>query len=109
MHIELAATHEAGHSVMQWLVEWETVELQMTVRESNASHASARSPYPSLDTMSALNKRLLVLFAGNASTRQRWPNSNNDWSDWQDVLSALQQYFQRPKGINWIVADGRLV
>jgi hypothetical protein len=107
MDIELAATHEAGHSVMQWLAGWETIELQMTVRDTNASHVSARCPHPSLDTMSALRKRLLVLFAGNVATRQRWPNSNNDWGDWQDVVRALQDHFQRPKGITWIVADAR--
>jgi hypothetical protein len=109
MHIELAATHEAGHSVMQWLVGWESVELQMIVRDSNASCVSASCPYPSLDSLSAVRKRLLVLFAGNASTRQRWPDSNNDWGDWRDVLSALQKYFQRPSGIKWFAGDGYLL
>jgi hypothetical protein len=32
MDIELAALHQAGHAVMQWLVGWEVIELQMTVR-----------------------------------------------------------------------------
>ncbi len=109
MNIELATMHEAGHAVMQWLVGWENIGLQMTVFDLEASHVSARCPYPSLDTMSALRKRLLVLFAGNTATRQRWPNSNNDWGDWQDILRAVQDHFQRPLGIKWIVADGRVL
>ncbi|MFW6114299.1 MAG: hypothetical protein ACOC7K_01005 [bacterium] len=109
MDIELAATHEAGHSVMQWLMGWEAIELQMSVRDSSASHVSARCPYPSLATRSALRKRLLVLFAGNAATRQRWPESDNDWSDWNNVLRALQTHFQRPAGIKWTRADGRML
>lgn len=109
MDIELAATHEAGHAVMQWLVGLETGALQMTVRDANASHVSACCPCPPLETMSALRRRLLVLFAGNSATRQRWPNSNNDWGDWQDVLRALQAHFQRPDGIRWFIADGRVL
>ncbi len=94
---------------MQWLVGLDTGALQMTVRDANASHVTACCPCPPLDTMSALRKRLLVLFAGNTATRQRWPNSNNDWGDWQDVLRAIQDYFRRPDGIKWCVADGRML
>jgi hypothetical protein len=92
---------------MQWLVGWEVGELQMIACGANASTPVARCPHPPLDTLSALRKRLLVPFAGNAATRQRWPDSNNDWGDWNDVLKALLQHFQRPKGITWMPIDGR--
>jgi hypothetical protein len=95
VEIELAAVHEAGHSVAQWLVGWELRGLQMTVSESNASDVHSACPYPDLDTASAVRKRLLVLFAGNAATRKRWPNSENDRDDWSEVGKALYFHFRR--------------
>lgn len=106
MDVELAATHEAGHAVMQWLVGWEVLELLMTVRDANASQVSARCPCPGVESTSDLRKRLLVLFAGNQVTLERWAGKWNDWGDWQDVLKALGQHFKRP--INWIVSDGKM-
>lgn len=105
MDVELAATHEAGHAVMQWLVGWEVIELLMTVRDANASQVSARCPCPGVETTSGLRKRLLMLFAGNQVTLARWADKWNDWGDWQDALKALGQHFQRP--INWLVRDGK--
>ena len=58
---------------MQWLIDLELGALQMTVDGTNASKAATWCPYPSLDTMPALRKRLLVLFAGNTATLLKWP------------------------------------
>ncbi|XZE35741.1 hypothetical protein SH501x_001281 [Pirellulaceae bacterium SH501] len=106
MEIELAAVHEAGHAVMQWLVGWEVKGLQMTVVDANASKAAAECPRPSLASKSALKKRLLVLLAGNAATRQRWPDSENNWGDWTDILKAIGAHFGRPEASKWFTADG---
>src|SRR5690242_16385734 len=105
MDIELAATHEAGHAVMQWLVGWELGELQMTVDGANASKASTCCPRLPLPTLSDLRKRLLVLFAGNTATLKRWPGTWNDSGDWMDVLAALHQYFKRE--MKRVLADSR--
>lgn len=107
MEVELAATHEAGHAVIQWLVGWEVIALLMTVEGANASNVSARCPHPPLDNLSAFRKRLLVLFAGTEATQDRWPGSMNDWGDWHQARSAAQAFFQRPNGITWYPADGR--
>jgi hypothetical protein len=105
MEIELAATHEAGHTVMQWLVGWEVGELQMTVDGANATKLSACCRRLPLTTLSDLRRRLLVLFAGNAVTMQRWPGKWNDGGDWKDALLALAEYFQR--GMKWVACDSR--
>lgn len=107
MEIELASVHEAGHAVVQWLVGWEPKGLQMTVIEGNATKVHAVCPHPSLDTKSAVRKRLLVLFAGNAATLRKWPESWNDWGDWQDALKAIYLHFQRPDVSKWFVVDGK--
>jgi hypothetical protein len=95
MQVELAAVHEAGHSVLQWLVGWEPKGLQMTVVDASATNVVAECPCPGLESTSAVRKRLLVLFAGNAATREHWPASDNNWGDWQDVLKAIQLHFRR--------------
>ena len=105
MDIELAATHEAAHAVMQWLVGWEVGELQMTVSETTASEPVTRCPPPPLDTLSALRRRLLVLLAGNTATLSRWPNSWNDWGDWNRIGEALWRHYGR--NILRVMSDGR--
>ncbi len=107
MEIELAATHEAGHAVMQWLVGWEVIELQMTVSDSNATKAFTRCPNSSLDIPSDLRKRLLVMFAGNAVTLRKWAGRWNDRGDWLDVGLAFFRHFKRP--IKWVPMEGKAV
>jgi hypothetical protein len=103
--IELASVHEAGHAVAQWLVGWELKGLHMTVVGQDATNVYAECPSPpDLDTISAVRKQLLVLFAGNASTRKRWPDSFNDWKDWLDSNTAIRMHLHRD--IEWYVTDG---
>src|SRR5207244_1710866 len=102
MHIKLAATHEAGHAVMQWLVGFKVGELVMTVKDGNASEPSGlcrRLPVP---TLTDVRKRLLVLLAGNAVTLQDWPGSWNGTGDWRDVVSALKEYLQL-ESLGWVI------
>jgi len=106
MDIELAATHEAGHAVMQWFVGLELGVLEMTVAGTNASKASTCCPRVPLPTLSDLRKRLLVLLAGNAVTLERWSDSWNDAGDWRDVLSALRECLKLDT-IAWIINDGK--
>jgi hypothetical protein len=106
MDIDLAATHEAGHAVMQWLVGLEVGELQMTVKNGNASAPSARCPDVPVTALSDLRKRLLVLLAGNSVTLERWPNSWNDRGDWLDALSALKEYLKLDR-IAWVINDAQ--
>jgi len=105
MDIELAATHEAGHAVMQWFVGLELGALEMTVEGTNASKASTCCPRVPLPTLSDLRKRLLVLLAGNAVTQARWPDSWNDEEDWSDMRRALKEYLKLDN-IAWIIIDG---
>lgn len=109
MEIELAAVHEAGHSVMQWFVGWEPKVLQMTIVGSTATNVATECPCPGLESTSAVRKRLLVLFAGNAATLDRWPESSNNWGDWQDVLKAIQGHFRKPDVSKWFAADGMVL
>jgi hypothetical protein len=106
MDIELAATHEAGHAVMQWFVGLELVALEMTVDGTNASKPSTCCPRVPLPTLSDLRKRLLVLLAGNAVTLERWSDNWNDAGDWRDILSALREYLKLDT-IAWIINDGK--
>lgn len=106
MEIELAAVHEAGHSVMQWFVGWEPGALQMKVANSDATNVTAECSSPTLESTSTVRKRLLVLFAGNAATLKRWPDSINNWGDWQDILKAIQLHFRRPDVSKWFACDG---
>lgn len=106
MDIELAATHEAGHAVMQWFVGLELGPLEMTIQGTTASKASTCCPRVPLPTLSDLRKRLLVLLAGNATTLERWPDSWNDAGDWKDILSALKDYLKLDT-ITWIINAGK--
>jgi len=105
MEIELAATHEAGHAVMQWFVGLELGAMEMTAEGANASKASTCCPRVPLVTLSDLRKRVLVLLAGNAVTLERWPDSWNDAGDWRDVLSALREHHKLDT-IAWTINDG---
>ena len=106
MDIELAATHEAGHAVMQWFTGLEVGELVMTVKDGNASAPSARCPRIPLPTLSDLRKRLLVLLAGNTATLERWPTSWNDRNDWLDVISALKEHLELEQ-LAWVLIEGK--
>jgi len=106
MDIELAAVHEAGHAVMQWLVGWELKELHMTVKEGFAIDPASECPYPSLESKSAVRKRLLVLFSGNDATRERWPKSENNQQDWLHALGAIHAHCQRSGAASWVPTDG---
>lgn len=106
MDVEVAAIHEAGHSVMQWFVGWEPKDVQMTVVGSNATNVTAECSCPGLESKSTVRKRLLVLLAGNAATLERWPESNNNWGDWLDILRAIQLHFRRPDVAKWFNGDG---
>jgi hypothetical protein len=97
MDINLAATHEAGHAVMQWLMGLEVGELVMTVGGGDASEVSTRCPRIPLPTLSDVRKRLLVLLAGNAVTLLRW-SSWNDMGDWRDMITALREYLKLERG-----------
>ena len=72
---------------------WELKGLRMTVSGSDAEDVHAVCPCPDLTMVSEARKRLLVLFAGNAATRKRWRDSENDKGDWQDVCMALTSHF----------------
>src|SRR4051812_21482267 len=106
MDVDLAAVHEAGHSVMQWFVGWEPKVLQMNVVGSNATNVGAECSCPVLESTSAVRKRLLVLLAGNGATLERWPVSNNNWGDWQDIVKAIHLHFRRPDVGKWFNGDG---
>lgn len=106
MDIELAATHEAGHAVMQWLVDLELGELQMKIDGTNASDPSTCCPRLPLPTLSDLRKRLLVLLAGNAVTLQRWPDSWNDDRDWFHSLLALKEHMKLDN-LAWVIDRGQ--
>lgn len=106
MEIQLAAVHEAGHSVVQWLVSWVPGGILLTVENGVATTAKSKCPHPTFEAKSDLRKRLLVLFAGRAATQARWPGSENDWDDWSDARMALHAHFQRPGGFKWYVGDG---
>lgn len=106
MQIDLAAVHEAGHAVMQWVVGWELKGLHMTVRDGNATEAAAECPKVPLQSRSAIRKRLVVLFSGNDATRERWPTSENNQQDWYDALGAIHAHCQRKGAADWVPSNG---
>ena len=79
----------------------------LIVEGTNATTAQSSCPHPKLETRSAVRKRLLVLFAGQAATQKRWPERANNSQDWHDALRALNAHFQRK--INWNPAAGMSV
>lgn len=93
MKIELAATHEAGHGVVQWLVGWELYGLEMTVKDGEATKVRTDCPRPSVGSKSALRKRLIMLFAGREATQKPRPGSTHDKGDWIDACMAAAEYF----------------
>jgi hypothetical protein len=105
MDRELAATHEAGHAVMQWFVGLELGVLEMMMEGTNATKPSTCCPRIPLPTLSDLRKRLLVLLAGNAVTQEQWPDSWNDRGDWGDMLCALKEYLKLDN-LAWIIIEG---
>lgn len=106
MEIALAAIHEAGHSVMQWFVGWVPGEMFLDVKRNNATTAKSSCPHPTVETASAVRKRLLVLFAGRIATQARWPGSANDKDDWGDARKALLAHLQRQGCTFWLPNDG---
>lgn len=106
MDVGLAATHEAGHAVIQWFVGLELGALQMTVQDGNASKPSTCCPRLPLPTLSDLRKRLLVLLAGNTVTLERWSDSWNDSRDWDYMLSALREHLKLDE-IAWVKIEGK--
>src|SRR4029077_15924736 len=106
MDVQLAATHEAGHAVMQWFVGLELGPMVMTVEGTNASKPSTCCPRLPLPTLSDLRRRLLVLLAGNAVTLERWPDSWNNRGDWDDMRYALRDHLKLDS-ISWVINDGK--
>lgn len=105
MDIEVAATHEAGHAVVQWLAGGEITHMQMRIESGEAKEPETGCPDPqSYPDLASIRRRLVMLFAGNAATRQHWPDSENDRADWEAAKTALVQHL--PKQISWTASTG---
>lgn len=106
MDIDVAATHEAGHAVLQWLVGWPAGDLQMTVNGSTATLPSTDCSYPEPhDTVSAVRKRLVVLLAGEEATRRKWPEASHNRHDFEQMQAAIRWYLKIER-TGWIPGTG---
>jgi hypothetical protein len=79
MDIELAATHEAGHAVMQWFVGLELGALEMTVEGTNASQASTCCPRVPLATVQLEGREAVVICEAVVGQEFR---ITNPWLAW---------------------------
>ena len=74
MNIEVAAVHEAGHAVLQWLAGGQITYMCMRIEGSEAKEPETGCPDAEIGSMeSRFRKRLVMLLAGGEATQDRWP------------------------------------
>ncbi len=110
MKVELAAMHEAGHSVMQWFVGREVLSLSMIVRETEAIDPNSHCPQPkSFELLSEIRRWLLMLYAGRTATQLQWPGCTHDKKDFSYACIGLNAHFKTMVSSdlsgNWAVID----
>lgn len=101
------AIHEAGHSVMQWLVGWEADLKFILMRRVEGGVIDGYMRAPSTGKSASTDKRvgrrkLLVLLAGAATTED--PAAQHNQKDFNDACFVLSALFQRR--INWKPGSG---